>query len=538
MCHSIEFLKIIHFLFASPIYVGDMSTQWNAQTCLDIPVPQSLRRLAFTPPVCLPTQGDLQAIEILKDFGKELCRPEDEITQACNLASGFSDIVVILERPLRRSYHRFNVDFAQFVETSKTLQAVDELICFATKGARSIHTVTVLNAFSYQPDKNRTIDDEKCHYVLAKILKAKKPRVVLRCHNEEYKDEWMKRIEYRGEGYRLERNEIRIAENHMTVVLQSFHPSCAMNNTKCRPEFRALLMHHFVAAFSELNSEFVLPESTENIRKLCIKTGERRESDIPKLEPWEAAHNISKALGEMYEGPRIWQSPGFSDEGPHESRMKQIKAFDSMYIWLERLFGPSQNFGTLGIAKVVLFLWKEHFEEDPIYRQVMLWLLVRGNEQEDWFPSPDHIMLRTDELPLEDLFSRMRITNPSNLRQIIDTNKEATELISAALQLSQLETALDPSTCGIFTWVIQKQNAPIAEYLRDSPMSNINDILRIRALTNRCEIFSTMFEDPDSVVQCPKEGLKGDFEDLLRCAAQLRILFTRMKDNPRDNEGS
>jgi hypothetical protein len=514
-----------------------MGTQWNALTCLGIPVPQSLRQLAFTPPVCLPTQGDLEAVEILKDLGKELCRPEDEIIQACNLASGFSDIVVILERPRRSSNHNFNVDFVRFVENSRTLQAIDELIRLATKGARSIHTVTVLNAFSYQPDKKRTLNNEKCHSVLAKILKAKKPRVVLRCHNDEYEDEWMKRIEYRGEGYKLERNEARIAENYMTVVLQSFHPSCAVNNAQCRPEFRALLMHHFVAAFSVLNSEFALPEPVvENIRKLCIKKGNRR--DIPKLEPWEAAHHVPEALGETYDSSWILPVLGFSDEEPHDLLMKQIKAFDRMYIWFERLFGPSQTFGTLGIAKVVLFLWKEHFKDDPIYQQVMQWLLVRGNEQEDWFPSPGHITLWRDELPLEDSFSRMRITNPSNLREIIDTNKEWIELLSAALSLPQLEKVLDPSICRLYATLIDAQNARIAEYLRNSPMSNINDMLPIRALTNRCEILSIMFKDPENVAQRPKDELECDFQELLKCAKQLQILLTRVEDNPRDNKGS
>lgn len=61
-----------------------------------------MKDLSHAPPVCLPTRGDHEAIEILEKFGKALLQPEDEITQAQNLAAGFSDIVVILERPRQK----------------------------------------------------------------------------------------------------------------------------------------------------------------------------------------------------------------------------------------------------------------------------------------------------------------------------------------------------------------------------------------------------------------------------------------------------
>ncbi|KAJ5482987.1 hypothetical protein N7539_006433 [Penicillium diatomitis] len=145
----------------------------DIQTCLDIPVPLSMKELVRAPPVCLPTRGDLETIEILEEFGKALLRPEDEITQAQNLSAGFSDIVLLLERTLHRTNHKFDDTFEDFVGNCKTLWAVDELIRVATKGARSIHTVTVLDAFSFQPHQYATEQDEQCHKVLAQILRAK-----------------------------------------------------------------------------------------------------------------------------------------------------------------------------------------------------------------------------------------------------------------------------------------------------------------------------------------------------------------------------
>ncbi|RHZ55576.1 hypothetical protein CDV55_100853 [Aspergillus turcosus] len=225
------------------------------QTCLGIPVPQSVRELVQAPPIRFPTRGDQEAIEILEDFGRSLKREDDEINQACSLATGFSDIVVILERPRDRKSHKFDVSFEEFVQSSETLKAVDELIRFASKGARSIYTVTVLNAFSYQPHKSNTEQDQRCHEVLAQMLRAKKPKVVIRCHRDEYKDEWLKRIELPAREYRLERGNVELTEGHTTVVLQSFHPSRAMNY-----EHQPKISENFVSGMEKdkLMTQYVL----------------------------------------------------------------------------------------------------------------------------------------------------------------------------------------------------------------------------------------------------------------------------------------
>lgn len=124
--------------------------------CLEIPMPQCLQQSLETPPICMACQKDLDTIQVLRDVGNERQHPEHEIIQATNLASGLSDIVVILPRPRSDENHRFDVDFNDFVQRCETLKVVDELIRFASNGTRSIHTVTVLNACSYQPLDKRT----------------------------------------------------------------------------------------------------------------------------------------------------------------------------------------------------------------------------------------------------------------------------------------------------------------------------------------------------------------------------------------------
>ncbi|KAH1415213.1 hypothetical protein KXV70_004883 [Aspergillus fumigatus] len=472
----------------------------------------SMKDLVRAPPVCLPTRGDQETIEILEKFGKALLRPEDEVAQAQNLAAGFSDIVVLLERPRHRRDHKFDVSFEDFVKSCKTLLALDELIRFATKGARSIYTVTVLDAFSYQPDKYATEQDKQCHEVLAQILRAKKPKVILRCHRGAYCDEWLKQVELPGENYRLGRKEICIVNDHTTVVLQSFHPSCAVNNADCRPEYRALLMYHFVAAFLELTSQFALPETAEEIRKLCLKSGERRPEDIRKYKPWEAATLISRVLEIPYQGPGM-QFIGFADEAPSESRSTQVRAFRALYGSLQQLFGNTNSFGGLAIAKIVLFLWKQHFQKDPLYDHVMSWLVIRGNQQKNWFACETRLI--PDQRTVEEQLSALELSTPSitrNIRSIID--EVLPLLCRASATLVRGEHLADDCRAQIID-TYEKHNELVRRHLGELSMSDINYAMHIRTLLASCETFLSAFN----------EGTYGqrrrDYVDAMLCLKEL-----------------
>jgi hypothetical protein len=94
---------------------------------------------------------------------------------------GWLTLIIILERPKGIHARSYGVKFEKFVADCNTLWAVDELIRLAAKGARSIHTVTVLDAFSYKPSKNTSILDERCHQLLGQVLRIKKPKVILCC---------------------------------------------------------------------------------------------------------------------------------------------------------------------------------------------------------------------------------------------------------------------------------------------------------------------------------------------------------------------
>jgi hypothetical protein len=448
------------------------------QACLGIPVPLSVKALVSAPPICLPTRVDCETIEILENLGNLFGRPKDEIKQAQNLAAGLSDIVIILQRPRDRYYHPYDVGFDEFVKSCPTLQAVDELIRFATRGARSIHTTTVLDAFSYQPDKKVTKQDQKCHEALARILKIKTPKVILRCHRDEYKDEWLKCIEQKGEDYKLGRKEITIAEDTTTattVVLQTFHPSCAVNNADCRPEYRALLTYHFVAAFGELRCEFKLPGAAEEIRELCRLQGHRTKQSIPKYKPWQAASAISWTLKRTYEGPFRVHFLEFANEPEAKSRSRQIKAFIRMYIALIQLFEYSTEPGGLAIARILLFLWANHFQEHPLYERIMSRLILRGNEQTDWLPSK---------------------TRPGS---------DPRPLIRESLENELRSRMVDG---------LAKHNTLIREYLSETGISGTNNPIHIRASLSQCETF---ISDDTSE--------EGDLDGLIRSLGQLTCVF-------------
>lgn len=156
-------------------------------SCLDIPVPRYVQHLLREPPVCMPRGEDAKVLDLIREFGLQLRCPENEIKQACHLASGGSDVMVILERPRPPSKkNNYSASFNEFVKSSPTLSAVDELIRYSSKGARSSHTVTVVDGFTFKINKHGEKPlDNACYDLLEKLLKLKQAKVVLCCWQEE-----------------------------------------------------------------------------------------------------------------------------------------------------------------------------------------------------------------------------------------------------------------------------------------------------------------------------------------------------------------
>lgn len=223
-------------------------------TCLGIPLPQCVTSLVQSPPIIEGRTEDNKAVELLRDFGRKLGRPEAEIHQACNLAAGPSDVLIILERPAPK--HKYDQPFGDFVKSTETLVAVDDLIRFGTDGARSIHTVSVLDAYSFKPvAKANEPSDADCLHLLKDMLRARSPKVVIACWTR-VKDsklsELLGKFESPGVGYTDVRVAVDVGPSHIQVI-PSFHPSKAVNYMPYNVNLRVLLIYHFLMAFFLVN---------------------------------------------------------------------------------------------------------------------------------------------------------------------------------------------------------------------------------------------------------------------------------------------
>lgn len=241
---------------------------FNGESPLGIPIPKSLAPLPQQPPVCRFTTNDQISLDSIQEFGKEFGCPENEIKQALNLASGPSDIIIILQRPAFN--HDYSVSFEKFVQDCETLNAVDKLIRFATKGTRSIHTVTILDAFMFKPKWKVGIPDERCHQLLADVIDLKSPRLILRCHRGPYYDPRLHLLEQDCEDYKCPTKSRTMNNQSTQYIVQSFHPSLAVNHKEFRPEYRIFLLLHFTKAFQRLGEPHSKCPGRRFIQKQCI----------------------------------------------------------------------------------------------------------------------------------------------------------------------------------------------------------------------------------------------------------------------------
>lgn len=234
--------------------------------CLEVPVPGCVQELLQEPPICFPREEDGRIIDLIEKFGTGFGRPKDEIKQACNLTSGPSDLIIILERP--REGQEFHLTFDQFVRECPTLKAVDELIRFSSRGARSIHTVTVLDAFPFSPKGPDFIPAASCHQLTEEILKLKRPKVVVCCWNVLCEHPFVSQFKFHGVGTWPLHAQVEIG-TECTTVIRSFHPATAVCYRQLSPCSRSLLICHFVLAFAELTGS---REHHRWIKTVCDKS--------------------------------------------------------------------------------------------------------------------------------------------------------------------------------------------------------------------------------------------------------------------------
>jgi len=80
----------------------------------------------------------------------------------------------------------------------------------------------------------------------------------------------VKQIELLAVDYKAERKEVAVDNNSIAIVLQSFYLFRTATYAASNPNYLALLIYHFIAAFSELGSRLRFPKCAEDIQELCI----------------------------------------------------------------------------------------------------------------------------------------------------------------------------------------------------------------------------------------------------------------------------
>lgn len=203
-----------------------------------------------------------------------------------------------------------------------------------------------------------------------------------------------------------------------------------------------------------------------------------------------------------------------------------------MYDWLEYLAGRSNTFGALGIAEAVLFLWKEHFETNPLYEQVTTLLLFRGSGQQGWFPTANHNLPITEEL-FKSQISSSEFPGRTNMGphspEIFEVNKRAVVCVTNALALEEGEEAgkthlvhsYCQAKCNEIADLIDTQNSLVDEFIRTSPLTQLSRVLKIHKMATQCRFLAEIIKWEKDCLDEPNDKIYEDLTLLHLCLQQL-----------------
>lgn len=242
-------------------------------SCLDVPVPGCIRGLVPEASAPHAESGDDETFRRLRGYCETYQFSAGEMDHARSLASGPSDLIVLVERP--RGDLRYRLDFANFVRACPTLKAVDELIRFASKGARSIETVTVLQVFSYPGNLLGHLSTSQAYRLVGDIIRLKKPKVVLCCWTGRFIEEestFADRFMSRGVGTWPPYEHVGVRDLDI-ITIRSFPPAITLRLRRTSPHTRMLLVYHFVLAFRLLEDPAASSGHVSDWAKLMSERG-------------------------------------------------------------------------------------------------------------------------------------------------------------------------------------------------------------------------------------------------------------------------
>jgi hypothetical protein len=215
-------------------------------TCLDMVLPFCMKQMIQQRP--LPRyENDAEDIEsIIWDLCERHKVAEPEVEKFIALASGYDDVLILLERPSMD--HDYDDDLETFIERSPVLQGVGELIKTATRGSRSILDTVVLDVFSFKPKGRSYPTDEECYEITEQMIRKNTPQVVLGCCAGIDPKHWLYQFNAVSPNTKP---TVRSADIQGTTVqfIPSFHPGFCLNHVPWSAQLRLLLVYHFLLTF-------------------------------------------------------------------------------------------------------------------------------------------------------------------------------------------------------------------------------------------------------------------------------------------------
>jgi hypothetical protein len=172
------------------------------------------------------------------------------------------------------------------------------------------------------------------------------------------------------------------------------------------------------------------------------------------------------------------------------------------------------------------------FKTNPLYKQVTSRLLLKGNEQQGWFPTANH------KLPIEEEVSKLQISSSEfpgwtmalDSPEILEVNKRAITCISTALLTlgegeevvkDNLVDTFNLAACNEIADLIETQNSLVDECIRIFPLTRLYGALRVWELATQCGILAKIIRSGENFLDAPKEEKYGDLTLLLAYLRQL-----------------
>ncbi|KAJ5366184.1 hypothetical protein N7541_000125 [Penicillium brevicompactum] len=168
-------------------------------------------------------------------------------------------VLIVLERP--HSKQENSDGFMEGKRNYRTINAVSDLISAVDNYKLGFDDVSLFDAIPFLDETvagkdHRHIIDEEAHNVLADMVKAKEPDIILCCFKTESQSPPVRKLQSRGVGQILYHDDPKLTGfGLLSTLVIAFHPNYAIDYYPLSSYFKQLLALEFTKAFFSLEAE-------------------------------------------------------------------------------------------------------------------------------------------------------------------------------------------------------------------------------------------------------------------------------------------